>query len=217
MARFIRSVQRCALGGLVAAGLAAWLQPAGAQTIVQAWDTIKPPPPPELQNVIADPRTTALLMLDFVKQICNSNVCPRCLETLPHVAALLKQARAAGVLVVYSLAPSNQSTEDVLPEVAPRGNEPVVKSGPDKFINTDLEQILKSHGITAVVPIGVLAEGAVMYTGSHAAFVGMKVLLPVDGMSSRTLYAEQYVAWNMSHAPTVSGRTTLTSIAQLKF
>ncbi len=45
----------------------------------------------------------------------------------------------------------------------------------------------------------------------------MNVVIPVDGMSSPTLYAEQYVAWHMSHAPGVAQKTTLTSLAQLRF
>jgi nicotinamidase-related amidase len=197
--------------------LGAAAPPVAASTIIDDWATIKPPPAPTLQPVTVDPKTTALLVLDFVKQTCNSNTRPRCLETLPKAAQLLKAARAAKALVVYSVVLSNKATEDVLPEMKPLGSEPVVKSGPDKFIGTDLEQVLKSHGITTVITIGTAAEGAVMYTGSHAAFLGMKVVLPVDGMSSATLYGEQYVTWNMSHAPLVSTKVTLTSIDQIKF
>ena len=43
------------------------------------------------------------------------------------------------------------------------------------------------------------------------------MLLPVDGMSSHLAYTEQYVTWNMAHAPVVSLRVTLTSIDRLKF
>ena len=33
--------------------------------------------------------------------------------------------------------------------LAPKGGEPIVKSGADKFINTELEKILKDKGIAA--------------------------------------------------------------------
>jgi nicotinamidase-related amidase len=112
---------------------------------------------------------------------------------------------------------ANKATEDVLPEVAPLGTEPVVRSAPDKFIGTDLDQVLKSHDITTVIAVGTAAEGAVMYTGSHAAFLGYKVLLPVDGMSSVLPDGMQYVTWNMANAPGVSTKVTLTSIDRLKF
>jgi hypothetical protein len=36
-------------------------------------------------------------------------------------------------------------------------------------------------------------------------------------MSSIELYAEQYVAWHMTHAPGVAAKTTLTSLALLRF
>jgi nicotinamidase-related amidase len=200
------------LVSLAAAAFAAVLCGTGtasAQTVIDAWNTIKAPPPPTLQSVTVDPRTTALLVLDFVTQTCNSK--PRCLASLPKVAALLKAARAAKALVVYSVVVANKGTEAVLPAVKPLGTEPVVKGGPDKFLGTDLAEVLKSHGITTVIPVGTAAEGAVMYTASHAAFLGYKVVLPVDGMSSNTLYAEQYVAWNMVNAPRLAMQVTETT------
>lgn len=186
---------------------------APAETIIDAWASIKTPAPPALHSVTVDPRTTALLMLDFVTQTCDPK--PRCLASLPKVAALLKAARAAHALVVYSVVVANKGTEAVLPQVAPLGTEPVVKSGPDKFIGTDLAEVLKAHGITTVIPVGTAAEGAVMYTASHAAFLGYKVVLPVDGMSSASPYAEQYVTWNMVHAPRLSMQVTETTTSRV--
>ena len=188
-----------------------------AKTIIDEWNSIKAPPAPALHNVTVDPRTTALLVLDLVKPVCTTPYRPRCLATLPKVAKLLKEARAHHMLVIYSLVVVNKSTKAVLPAVAPLGNEPVVKSGPDKFLHTDLAQILKAHHITTIIPVGSAADGAVMYTASHAALLGYRVLLPVDGMSSHLAYTEQYVAWNMSHAPVVSPHVTLTSIDRLRF
>ncbi len=37
-----------------------------AQTIVDEWTNVKAPPAPVLKDVTVDPKTTALLMLDFV-------------------------------------------------------------------------------------------------------------------------------------------------------
>jgi nicotinamidase-related amidase len=204
--------------GMLAAGiLAAGLAPASARTIIDEWASIKAPPAPALQTVTVDPHTTALLVLDLVKPVCTTPYRPRCLATLPQVAKLLHEARAHKMLVVYSLVMVNKSTKDVLPAVAPLGTEPVVKSGVDKFFHTDLAQVLKAHGITTVITVGSAADGAVMYTGSHAALLGYHVLLPVDGMSSHRAYTEQYVTWNMSHAPVISPHVTLTSIDRLHF
>jgi nicotinamidase-related amidase len=190
--------------------------PASAQTIINEWPSIKAPPAPELKAVTVDPKTTALLMLDFVKQTCNEQRRPRCLATLPKAKALLAAARAKDMLVVYSFVNSG-TFADTLSEVAPTGKEPAVQSGADKFYKTNLEQILKDKNITTVIVVGTGAHGAVMYTASAAALRGMKVIVPVDGMSAENAYIEQYVAYNFVSAPGVSNNVTLTSADMLKF
>ncbi|MGO4567184.1 hypothetical protein AB4Z52_19405 [Rhizobium sp. 2YAF20] len=45
----------------------------------------------------------------------------------------------------------------------------------------------------------------------------MNVIVPVDGMSSTDLYAEQYVAWHLTQAPGVSSKVTLTKIDMIEF
>src|SRR6476469_934456 len=44
--------------------------PAPAQNIVDEWSSVKPPAPPELKPVTLDPKTTALLAMDMIKQFC---------------------------------------------------------------------------------------------------------------------------------------------------
>ncbi|GAM11468.1 hypothetical protein OR1_03784 [Geobacter sp. OR-1] len=43
----------------------------------------------------------------------------------------------------------------------------------------------------------------------------MQVIVPVDGMSAESTYAEQYVAWNMVNAPRVSNKSVLTTIEMI--
>ncbi len=190
--------------------------PAPAQGVISEWSNVKAPPAPELKAVTIEPKTTALLMLDFVKQTCNEQRRPRCLATLPKAKTLLAEARAKDMLVVYSFGNSG-TFADTLAEVAPIGKEPAVQSGADKFYTTDLEQILKDKNITTVIVVGTAAHGAVMYTASEAALRGMKVIVPVDGMSAENAYIEQYVAYNFVSAPGVSNNTTLTSVDMIKF
>jgi nicotinamidase-related amidase len=190
--------------------------PAPAQGVIGEWSNVKAPPAPELKAVTIEPKTTALLMLDFVKQTCNEQRRPRCLATLPKAKTLLAEARAKDMLVVYSFVNSG-TFADTLAEVAPIGKEPAVQSGADKFYKTDLEQILKDKNITTVIVVGTAAHGAVMYTASEAALRGMKVIVPVDGMSAENAYIEQYVAFNFTSAPAISNNTTLTSIDMIKF
>ena len=195
--------------------------PAAAQTIVDDWHKVKPPAPPELKTVTVDPKTTALV-LDFngaqdpTKGPCNVKTKPRCLASVPKVKTLLDQARAKEMLVVFSLAGVGEP-QDIATALAPLASEPIVKSGPDKFIGTNLRNILSDKGINTVIVTGTASEGAVLDTATDAALNGMNIVLPVDGMSSTELYAEQYVAWHTVNAPGVSQKTTLTSIDRIKF
>lgn len=179
---------------------------AGSQTIVDEWASVKAPPPPALKNVKVAPKETALLMLDFVKQICGAR--PRCVASLPKMQRLLAQARQSGTHVIHSLA--GQQVSDILPDVAARAGEPAVSSGPNKFLNTELDKLLKERGVKTVIVVGTASEGAVLNTGAHAALTGYKVILPVDGSSSFTTYAEQYTVWHLSNAPRIGPQVTLT-------
>jgi nicotinamidase-related amidase len=207
----MRSVLRAAAVAVALAGFG--LMTAQAADVVNEWASVKTPAPPELKPVTADPKTTALLMLDFMNQNCGRR--PRCVESVPAVKALLTEARAKGAPVIYSII-NNTTTADVIKDVAPNANEPFVQAGPNKFIRTDLEKILKDKGVQTVIVVGTAAHGAVLNTGSYAALLGMNVIVPVDGMSADA-YAEQYTAWHMANAPSVGPKTTLTRLNQIKF
>lgn len=189
---------------------------AGARTIIDDWSSVKAPPPPALHAVTIDPKTTALLMLDFNRQTCNRQRRAECVESIPRVAKLLQAARAAGVAVAYSVG-GGGAKADIPAAIAPGPDEPVVSSGLDKFLHTDLEAILRKKGIKTVIIVGTGARGAVLYTASTAAVTGFKVIVPVDGMSADIPYADQYVAWHLVNAPIIGNAVTLTSLADMTF
>jgi len=203
--------------------------PATAQTIIDEWPSVKVPPAPELKSVTLDPKTTALLVMDLIKQACNENARPRCIASIPKVAKLIAAARASGATVIYTIFPSPRPDipapviGDTLPQVAPKGDEPVITSFVDKFIlgnkDTGLEKILKDKGITTIIAVGTAANGAVLYTSSAASLRGFNVVVPVDGMSGtgQIVYDEQAVAYTLTHAPIVSPKITLTSVDMIKF
>lgn len=187
---------------------------ASAQTIVDKWATMRLPPPPALKAVTADPKTTALLMLDFMSQNCGKR--PACVASLPTMKKLLAQARAAKATVVYSII-ANSSTADVMPDVAPLPGEPWVQAGPDKFVNTDLAKILKDKGIQTVIVTGTASNGAVLFTAAGAAFRGMNVIVPVDGMSASDPFADLSTAYTILNAPSLSTKSSLTKADMIKF
>ena len=197
-----------------AAVLMALASPTHAANIVDEWANVKAPKAPELKAVTVDPKTTALLMLDFMTQNCGQR--PRCLDTIPAMKKLLAEARAHKVPVIYSII-ANSTPADVIKDVAPLADEPHVLSGPDKFRNTDLEKILKDKGITTVIAVGTSSNGAVLYTASGAVFRGMNAIIPVDGMSAVDPYAEYSTVFTFMNAPLVSAKTTLTRSDMIKF
>lgn len=186
-----------------------------AQTIVDEWSGIKVPPAPELKPVRIDPKVTALLVLDIQRQNCSPRA--RCVASVPKIQGLVAQARGKGVPVIYAVTPG-ASVSDILKEVAPIGEEPTIRSfGPDKFLGTDLEKILKEKGIQTVIVVGTAANGAIIHTASGAAMRKLKVLVPVDGMSATDLYAEQYTTWHLVNAPVFSPLVTLTKMDLIQF
>jgi nicotinamidase-related amidase len=193
--------------------------PAYANDITTEWTAVKPPPVPELKPVSIDSKTTALLVLDFMKVNCG--VRPRCLSTIPNVKTLLAAARANNMMVFYTLVGSpNPTPADMVDQaLAPRDGEWVAQGGPDKFLGSDLEKRLKEKGIKTVIVTGTSAQGAVVGTGSGSAQRGYKVVVPVDGMSSEDAYNEQYAAWHLyKGAPTgITANVTLTRSDLIKF
>ena len=189
---------------------------AGAQTIIDQWSSVSAPPPPPLKAVMIDKSTTVLLMLDFNEQTCNMQRRPRCVASIPKVKTLLTAARTAGVPVVFTMGAQGKAA-DIAKDLAPAANEPAMLAGVDKFMGTDLEKILKEKGAKTVIVVGTAAHGAVLYTASAAAMRGMKVVVPVDGVSADTPYIEQYVAWHLVNVPVIGPAFTLTTIDQVTF
>lgn len=205
--------------GLVVATIAAAALGAApsvcAASIIDEWASVKAPLAPELKPVTIEAKTTALLLLDFQNPNCTNR--PRCMAALPTMKKLLTEARAKGVMVVYSLA-GKGTPADVMPDIAPAAGEPSVRASVDKFAGTDLEKILKDKGIQSVIVTGTAAHGAVLYTGSAAALRGMNVIVPVDGMASEDLYYEQATAWLLAKGTGGIGpKVTLTKVDLIKF
>jgi nicotinamidase-related amidase len=166
------------------------------------------------QNVTLIPQRTALLALDFTSGPCGSR--PRCLASLPAEAHLIARARAHRMMVVYSVAPG-ETAANILAPVAPSAGDPVVESGPDKFVGTNLASILAAAGVTTVIVTGTAAEGAVLDTGLDAGLrEGLQVVVPEDLVTS-SVYAETYVAWDFANAPGISARAVVTRSGLLGF
>jgi nicotinamidase-related amidase len=190
---------------------------AQAADLAAEWSGIKAPDMPALQKVTADPKTTALLVMDFMKSSCTEQARPRCVATVAPVKKLLAEARAKGMHVVYAVTGNDPVMTNFLPELAAQAGEPIVAARADKFLGTDLDKILKDKGVKTVIPVGTASNGAVLYTATGAAFRNYDVLLPIDGMSGNNAWSEQIVAWQLVNGPGLADRVKLTKTDMISF
>jgi nicotinamidase-related amidase len=198
---------------LIAGTAAALSLPARAADIVDNWAQVQAPAAPKLEDVTVDPKTTALLMLDFLKQNCGPN--PNCTAALPGVKSLLDQARAKKMYVVYSKFPG-PTDADVLPQVARTENEPMITAFLDKFLKTNLDELLKKNNIKTVIVVGNASNGAVLFTAQTAFALGYQVVIPVDGVTSRVPYADQSTIYTLAAGPVMGGKIKLTRTTMMK-
>jgi nicotinamidase-related amidase len=169
--------------------------PAYAADVIAEWSTIQMPPPPTLKPVKIEPKSTALFLFDFMTQNCGQR--PRCVEAIPNLKAIHDRARAASMLVAYTLPGGGEIIDQ---SIAPREGEVVDQrtGGPDKFFGDDLDQRLKDHGIKTVILCGTSAQGVGLGTGAAAAQRGYYVIYPVDCLPSESAFREAYAAWHMA-------------------
>jgi nicotinamidase-related amidase len=212
-----RRLLRTGITGLLTAFCVA-ASPLAAQTIVDEWAGAKLPPPPQLKTAKVEAKQSALLVMDFTTQTCSKERRPRCAASVPKVAKLVGEARAKGMLVIYSIAGTGATPASIVQELGPAPGETILPAlGPDKFIGSDLEQMLKARGITTVVAVGTQAQTSVLHTAGAAALRGFTVVVPVDGMSSDDAFPELYTAWHLSTASRIADKVTLTKTDMVQF
>jgi nicotinamidase-related amidase len=177
---------------LIAALLPGLLTTSAPTVVAQGMPTIPAP-----AAVTLDPATTAYLVLDINSAVCAPR--PGCLATVPAVAAFLDRARQANAFVVYSNTTAPGTT--ILPEVAPRPDDPIVTSSADKFFNTQLDDILRARGVRTAVVVGTVANGAVLYTSFGANTRGYTVVVAEDGISAPDDFAVLLTRYQLLNQP----------------
>jgi nicotinamidase-related amidase len=203
----------CAIAVYVAAHASA-----GAQTIIEEWAGAKLPPAPVLKPARVDAAKTALLLFDFTTQTCTQERRPRCAARVPKLRQLLDDAHAHNMFVVYSIATADSKPSDILAEIAPRAGDPVLPPlGPDKFIGSDFEKMLKDKGVDTIIITGTAAQTTVLHTGGEAALRGFKVIVPVDSMSSNDAFSELYTAWHLATAARIMTVLILTKVDMISY
>ena len=148
--------------------------------------TLQMPATPDPARVTLDPKTTALIVLDYVEDICNNQV--RCkTQMLPAVTPFMERVRKAGLTVAYGTRAQNQTKW--LKEVAPLpGDIRITSTAQDRFFNTDLDKELKAKGIKTLILVGWKVSGSVTYTSVGAMARDYTVVIPVDTTAAATDY-----------------------------
>src|SRR4051794_35798374 len=109
-----------------------------ANTVIEEWESIETPPPPAISKVTVDPAKTALLLMDFLADVCTSKR-PRAERAVPALKAFLDSARARKMLVVHtSTGHGADDGSDLAAPLRPIAGERVLKARFDKFYNNDL-------------------------------------------------------------------------------
>jgi nicotinamidase-related amidase len=157
--------------------------------------TLQMPALPAPVPVTLNPKTTALLVFDYVEPICNSQ--PKCKgQMLPALTKFMARVRKAGMVVAYGTLEDNVSKW--MPEVAPQsGDIQIVTIGQDRFYNTDLDKDLKAKGITTVILVGWKVSGSVAYSSVGATLRGYTSVIPVDTTAAATDYEQVIGFYNI--------------------
>jgi nicotinamidase-related amidase len=187
--------------------------------VTDAWDAVDvpPPPPPPIHAVSIDPKTSAFLLLDFLRDICTERR-PRAAAALPKIQSFLIRARRSGMLVVHTTTRKGlDDGSDLADPIKPISGERVYKAPFNKFHGNDLNQFLKDQGVQTLVLAGTSPNGCLLFTVAGAVLNGYRAIVPIDGMPAATLYQEQFVAWEFAHGPGFRETTVLSAFGAISF
>lgn len=185
--------------------------------------TLQMPATPAPARVTLNPRTTALIVLDYVEDICNNQ--PSCKsKMLPAMTPFMERVRKAGMTVAYGTREQNQA--HWLKEVAPtQADIRITNVAQDRFYNTNLDQQLKAKGITTLIMVGWKISGSVTYTSVGAMARDYTIVIPVDTTSAGSDYETTIGFYNvqnsgnanLSNEPLKKGAVTLSRTDLITF
>jgi nicotinamidase-related amidase len=167
--------------------------------------TLQLPAMPDPARITLNSKTTALMVLDYVEDICATQ--PKCKsQMLPAMTPFMERVRKAGLVVAYGTRAQNRA--HWLPQVAPaEGDIKIVNTAQDRFYKTDLDKLLKAQGITTMIMVGWKVSGSVTYTSVGAMIRDYTVVIPVDTTTASSDYETAIGFYNVLN----SGNANLTN------
>jgi nicotinamidase-related amidase len=163
-----------------------------------------------IDKLSIEPKTTALLLMDFQKMVVDSYVVDK-EALLGRVKRLAVKARNSGMRVIYvvvgfqpgypevsgrnpvfsslkaaGLLATGHPSAEIHPALIPQPGEAVVtKQRVSAFTGTNLDVILRSNNIDTLLLTGILTQGVVLSTLRHAADLDYRVVVVADGCSDK--------------------------------
>ncbi len=210
-------------GIVLALSSAAILTQAAGREAPGKMQTVQMPATPDPARVTLDPKTTALVVLDYVEDICNTQESCKT-KMLPAVTPFMAQVRKAGLTVAYGTRAQNQTMW--LKEVAPmQGDIRITNTAQDRFYGTDLDKELKAKGIKTLIMVGWKISGSIQYTSVGAMAHGYTVVIPMDTTSAGSDYETTIGFYNvlnsgtanLANAPLKANSVTLTRTDMVNF
>jgi nicotinamidase-related amidase len=157
-----------------------------------------------------EPKTTALLLMDFQRMVVDSYAVDS-EALLGRVKRLAVTARNSGSMVIHvvvgfqlgypevsgrntvfsslktaGLLATGDPGAEIHPELAPqRGDVVVTKQRVSAFTATNLDVILRSNNIEMLLLTGILTQGVVLSTLRHASDMDYRAVVVADGCSDR--------------------------------
>jgi len=169
---------------------------------------MKDPTKPEIKPIVTKPVTidvkkSALLVLELSQYLEDPEYFASPL--VPGVTKLLEKARAAGILIAFTVPHPFKGTPhgQVYSGFKRRPCEPVFfPPGFDKFADGQLQSLLSLYDIKTLVITGCKANMAILYTASRAVIeYNYNVVIPVDGLAVATEYEKKYTLYQFRAYP----------------
>jgi nicotinamidase-related amidase len=169
---------------------------------------------PVPEQLVLDPATTALLVIDLGAR-CVDMAQP-CNRLVPVINEFLPRFRGSRVLTIYNVGPDGM----VWPGFQPLGTDDIViqKAGPDKLFDGELDSLLRAVGIKTLVITGASANGAVLYTATSAVRnFGYEIVIPLDGTVAANDYEYEYTMHQLIVLTGMSEQTRFSTLGIISF
>ncbi|MBI4283831.1 MAG: isochorismatase family protein [Chloroflexi bacterium] len=164
---------------------------------------------PKAKSVTVDVKKSALLILDLVESCGDPNHPSH--KLVPQVSKFLDRARAAGMLIVFTVSLILKGTPEgqIYSGFNRRNCEAVLfPDGYDKFTGGQLQSLLELYeDIDTLIISGFNSNINVLHTATKAVReLKYNVVIPIDGLASSTHYGEQYALFHLANVVHVPSR-----------